>query len=247
MVDENRMPIPSLYATVCGSICFSGDSDRGGRFTVPVGAHIPLAQYSVLPHARPVRVGFYFQLPTGAAGPVIDVGDLPVPVMPADGPVLVVKTDMAGAPAQSVTSGDVTLEVEAGIQIELDVDEVAEKEIGKKFRTLSVPKSLESSFVDPALGIVALYALAPFDASFRRVSDDSESVARLSFNNSAGLPAGAAVEVLALGSYLDFAWVPPATFAPVATGRVSADGTSIQLDPGQGVKRLTWVGVREKR
>jgi hypothetical protein len=53
--------------------------------------------------------------------------------------------------------------------------------------------------------------------------------------------------VLALGSYLDVAWVRPATFEPVATARVSADGSRIELDAGQGIRRLTWIGLRPKR
>src|SRR6185436_4487371 len=137
-------------------------------------------------------------------------------------PVLVVKTDNAGAPAQTVTSGDVTLDVQAGIQMELDVDEVAKRELGQKFRTLSILASSRSAFIDSALGAVALYALAPFDASFRRVSDDTAVGARFSFKNNTGLIANTAVEVLALGCYLDPAWVRPGTFEPVATARVSA-------------------------
>ena len=127
MVDEAGVPIPSLLATVCGAICFYGESQPTGSFTVQVGAHVPLVEYSVLPHARPERVGFYFQLPSEARGPVIEMGDLPVPLMPTEGPELVVKTDTAGAPAQTVTNGDVTLDVEAGIRFELDVDEVAKR------------------------------------------------------------------------------------------------------------------------
>lgn len=248
VLDENRSPLSSLLTSVCGApACYSGTSDATGAFVVPIDVHIGLDMYAAAAHARPERAGFYWALPLDATGPTIDIGDLVVPLMPASGPDLVVKTDRVGAPAQTVTSGDITLDVAAGVLVELDVEEVAALPLGKEFRTLSIAEADRALYADPALGLVALYALAPFDASFVLEVDKSNATAQLSFVNAAGLPAGSAVDVLALGSYLDVTWVHPARFEPVATAHVSSDGTRIELDAGQGLRRLTWVGLREAR
>jgi hypothetical protein len=37
----------------------------------------------------------------------------------------------------------------------------------------------------------------------------------------------------------------PAVFHPVATGSVSADGTTITMDTGEGLELLTWVAIVE--
>jgi hypothetical protein len=247
VVDEAGAPILDLVTSVCGPICYSGEADAAGAFKVPVGEHIELRDYSVIPHGRPNRAGFYFQLPVDRTGGAIDVGELFLPTIPADGPTLVVKTDRAGAPAQKVTSGDVTLEVAAGVLVELDVEDVLAAELGKKFRVLSLPADQRARFVKPELGIRALYALAPFESSFIQESDESPALARLSFANTAGFTAGAAVEVLALGTYLYPEWIQPAAFVPVATARVTGDGGRIELDSGQGLAHLTWVGLRAKQ
>jgi hypothetical protein len=41
-------------------------------------------------------------------------------------------------------------------------------------------------------------------------------------------------------------WVTPAAFEPVANARVTADGTRIELDSGEGLRYLTWVALRAK-
>ena len=84
--------------------------------------------------------------------------------MPADGPTLVVKTDRAGAPAQTASSGDVTLDVPAGVLVELDVEDVLAADLGKKLRVLSIPAEQRARFAKPELGIRALYAFAPFES-----------------------------------------------------------------------------------
>ena len=140
-----------------------------------------------------------------------------------------------------------TLDVPAGVEVWLDYDELAAGAPGKQFRALSVPKSQWSHFVDPALGLAALYAFGPFEAGFFDVQTKKPALARMSFANSAGLPASTPVEFLVAGSFLYPDWVPTAKFTPVATGAVSADGTSIELDPGAGFRYLTWVGIREKK
>jgi hypothetical protein len=245
VVDENGAPISGLVTSVCGPVCFNGESDAGGAFQVMPGVHLDLRDYSITPHGRPARAGFYFQLPVDRPGPAIDVGELLLPSLPLEGPTLVVKSDRAGAPAQTVTSSEVTLDVPAGVLVELDVEDVLAEDVGKRFRVLAVPAERHGAFAKPELGLKALYALAPFESSFVAESDGALALARLSFENSARFAAGTAVEVLALGTYLYPEWIRPAAFERVATARVSADGTRIEMDPGQGVAHLTWFGLRE--
>jgi hypothetical protein len=247
VVDAQGNPVADVLTTVCGARqCNPGVAAADGRFRADVGFPLVLRDYSALPHGRPNRTSFYFQLPLDAVGPVIDVGDLPMLDLPPTGPMLVVKTDNAGAPAQSVTSGDVTLDVAEGVRVLLDVEDVAAGEDGKLFRVLDVPEDKRTVFLDASAGAFALYALMPFEAGFDIAETREPTTARLSFANRAGLPAGSLVEVLALGTYQYLDWVSPGEFEPVATARVTTDGASIELDPGEGLRYLTWVALRQK-
>jgi len=247
VTDSSGTPVPEVLTTVCGSRqCNPGVTGSDGRFRVEVGFALALRDYSTLPHGRPNRTSFYFQLPLDAAGPVVQVGDLPMLDLPATGPLLVVKTDNAGAPAQSVTSGDVTFEVAEGVRVLLDVEDVVDGENGKMFRALDVPQERRDTFIDPGIGAFALYAFTPFEAGFDVEATGVSATARLSFANRTGLAAGSAVEVLALGTYQYLDWVTPAAFEPVAAATVTADGTRIELDSGEGLRYLTWVALRAK-
>jgi hypothetical protein len=39
-------------------------------------------------------------------------------------------------------------------------------------------------------------------------------------------------------------WVTPAAFEKVASAHVSADGSRVELDPGEGLPHLTWIALR---
>ncbi len=244
-VDAAGAPIAKLSTSVCGPVCFYGESDATGAFTVPVGVHLLPKQYATQPHGRPTRTSFYFALPPNP-GPSVDLGDLLSLDLPPSGPPLVVRSDKAGSPAQTATSGDLTLDVPTGVQVKLDVEDIALGDTGRMFRALRVPAGNHAAFVDASLGLSLLWALTPFDATIVDEAQAQPALARLSAENAAALPAGAAVEWLALGSYLLSDLSTPAVFDVVATGTVTADGMRIEMDPGQGVRYLTWLGVRKK-
>ena len=65
--------------------------------------------------------------------------------------------------------------------------------------------------------------------------------------NTAGLPPSSAVDLMVLGD--DYFSMPPdvGELAVQAAGHVSADGKTIQTDPGEGIVELTWLGVRPKQ
>lgn len=236
-----------MLVSVCGSVsCNPGETDGSGAFSVAVNRTITLSGFSVLPHGRDRDLAtFYYPLPADSVGPIVDVGRATVLSMPADGPSLVVKTDQLGAPAQSVTSNGVSLDVAEGVQIQLAFEDVALGDRGKQFRVREVAGDLKDRFVDPSLSVEQLYALYPFEATFRPDGLPAElASARLSFPNRSALPAGEEIEILALGSYTFPDWVEPATFEAVASGRVSSDGMRIEMGAGEGLPHLTWLAVR---
>ncbi|MBW2526341.1 MAG: hypothetical protein JRI23_19330 [Deltaproteobacteria bacterium] len=250
LVDEQDEPLADLIVSVCGEVsCSPGESDPSGAFEVVVNRFITPDEFAVLPHGREQDLApFYFPLPAAATGPAVDVGQLPVLSMPADGPTLVVRTDQAGAPAQTVTSAGVTLEVAEGVEVQLAFDDVALGAAGKQFRAREVPPAARDRYVDSALGVEALWALYPFESSFRPEGSPADlAQARLSFPNTLGLQAGDAVEVLALGSFSFPDWIAPARFSTVATATVTADRQRIEMDSGEGIPHLTWIAIRAAR
>jgi hypothetical protein len=244
LVDESGAPaVAGVLVTACGAVqCEPGLTDDIGRFTIPVNRWLAPTEYSVIPHGRPYKAGFYFPLPVDQPGPDLDLGDLPFLTMPSTGPLIDINRD--GTPAQSVTSGDVTLDIPDGIYVRLDVESYAAGDDGRMFRALRVPDALLSRFVPPSLGVLAAYALEPFESQFEVPVTKELVDVRLSFDNALQLPAATPVEFLALGNYLHPDWVTPARFEPVATGQVTADGSRIDFAAGQGIRYLTWVAIR---
>ena len=244
-VDAMGAPIAThTLVSACGPAqCAPGYTSSSGAFSIPVGLHLDPDVYSAQLHVRPDRAAFYYALPKGAPGPVIDLGELRVLDLPAHGPLLsVVRT---GAPAQAVTSGDVTLEVADGVYVRLDVESNLAGDHGREFRALAIPGNFVPDFADASLGVVAMYAFEPFESSFEVPGAPARPVTvRLSFDNAGRFAAGAAVDVLALGTYVYPDWVTPAAFEKVATAHVTGDGAKVVLDAGEGLLHLTWVALR---
>ncbi len=243
-IDQNGAPVAAQsLVSACGPAqCNPGITDAGGHFRIGVGLDIVPDVYSVQVHLRPNFAAFYYRLPE-VPGPYIDIGNVRVLPMPASGPSLVI--DRAGSAAQSVTSGDVTLEVPASTYVRLDVEANLAGALGTQFRALRIPDAFLPEYAPPSTGIRVLYAMEPFEASFEVGGQPNVLTnARLSFVNYAKFAAGSSVDLMALGSYVFPEWIPPATFQKVATGHVSTDGNTIELDPDQGLPYLTWVGLR---
>ncbi|MCB9583728.1 MAG: hypothetical protein H6717_42240 [Polyangiaceae bacterium] len=245
LMDESGAAVTNAPVSVCGDICYYGQSDGSGAFEVDVKAHIDLSAYFLLVHARPEKAGFYYKLPTDAPDTLVDAGSRLVLTLPASGSELSVSG--SGAPAQSATSGDVTLDVPDGVDVKLDVEDVTAGPIGAEFRVLTVPDDERDTFVDPSLNVLALYAVAPFEATFLEKGSKTPAKASLTFTNTTGLAADTPVELLTMGSYYVDQNLAPGAFGPAATGHVSSDGASITLDPGEGVTYLTWFALREKK
>ncbi|MEM1031668.1 MAG: hypothetical protein AAF928_00235 [Myxococcota bacterium] len=245
VVDENGGPLPDILMTVCGpGGCEPDTTDDSGSFAIDVGFPILTSDYSLIPHSREYDYFvYYFPFAADAAGPVIDMGPLTLLSYPPTTDRLVVKTDEAGAPAQTATNGDVTIDVPAGTRVNLDFEDVLLGEEGKRFLSRRVDPSAQDAFIDPSFGAVALYALAPFDAGFDLDSaPGTPAKVQLTFDNTAGLAADTPVQFYQQGSFI-VGDLQTAVFHPVATGQVSADGTTIAMDPGEGLEFLTWVAI----
>ena len=247
MIDESGDAVPDILMTVCGpGGCEPDTTDASGTFNIEVGFPLFPPDWSLIPHSREAgKFVFYYPFVTGVEGPLIDMGSLRLIDYPAATDSLVAKSDDAGAPAQVVTNGDVTLDVPAGVRVNLDVEDVLLGDDGKNFLAKKVDAALQDEFVDPALGATALYALAPFDTAFDLESDPgTPAKVQLSFANTTGLAADTAVQFYQQGSFI-VGTLTTGIFHPVATGAVSADGTTITMDPGEGIEFLTWVAIVE--
>jgi hypothetical protein len=224
VVDESGVPIPGLTMSVCADQCFFGTTGADGRFTVVPDQHIVLANYAVELHGRPDRATYYTPL-APANGLMVDfAAPLVLPLLPSSGPQV--------AAGSAVTSGDLTLSVPAGADVVFNVEDFGTPN-GHQLRVLKAdPAKL------PFINTVpdALYGCSPFEVSFSQK-------ASLAFTNSAGLPAGAAVEIQSMRGLVNGA--PPAgRFVHAATAHVSADGTTIATDAGEGVTELTWLALK---
>ena len=166
-IDQDGAPVADDTAiSVCGpTACNGGQTNRTGYFRAEVGQQpiIP-SIYAVQVHLRPDYAAFYFELPKDAPGPFIEMGNVRVLSMPASGPTIAI--DRAGAAAQSLTSGDVTLDVAASTYVRLDVESNLAAGLGKQFRALRVPDAFLREYAAASTGISVLYAMEPFETQF---------------------------------------------------------------------------------
>ena len=233
LVDDKGAPIDSLVVSVCAGTCFYGKTIVDGSFTVGVASHIVVDKFALDVHGQPTYASYYTRLPQ-LAGTVAAFGQpLFVPTLPASGPTIA--TDGS---AQTLTAGDVTLTIPAGTDVTIPVDDLTSGAVGSQLRALKIADPSKLPFMDAASLPDALYVLAPFETNFAQK-------VQLSFANTAGLAAGAAVDVYEMAGLLGS--LPPAGgFNKVAAAHVSADGKTITMDPGEGVTTLTWIALRKQ-
>jgi hypothetical protein len=239
--DLSGAPLGQLEMTFCGGVCFGTKSDATGAYSIPIGITIPTQDYAMHANGRPDHAVDYLRLT--ASEPSIVSVTMRLPSLPPSN----VQLPPDNAPASSVTVGDVTLHVAAGTYFDLDIDDFGST-AGRTLRVASVPLASAPGYA-AAAKVDAIYALAPSGA-FARPSGvpGTTSVVKMgiSLKNAAGLAASTAVDFMVLGD--DYASTPPTVglLAVAASGHVSADGKTIDTDPGEGISELTWLAVRRK-
>jgi len=230
--DLAGVPLPDLVMTMCSPArCYGTKADGAGVYHVPIGDFLQTQNYAVHADGRPDHAVDYLRLSAGE--PQVIHVDMHLPTLPAS----TVQLPADGAPASSVTVGDLTLQIAAGTTFDLDIEDFG-TDAGRTLRVVQVPLAQAPSYA-AANNVDAIYALAPSGAK------PSQKMGVL-LRNAAALPAAAAVDLLVLSD--DYFTTPPAvgTLVLAAAAHVSADGATIQTDPGEGISEITWIAVRQK-
>lgn len=243
-------PADGLRVTLCGPTCRAGNTREDGSFRIEAPGRIFPTQYSIQPHGSPFASTFYYPLPADLKAGPYDAGDLLVLPLPEDGPSLSTKSDLAdpeSPPAQSVTSGPVTLDIARGTLLRLAISDALAGEEGRRFRAVELDDRARAHFV-PDLDAARVFALGPFEADFQQGQSGRPEVSVRVDN--VDLPPGKQVEFLALGTYLAPDWLPPSRFGSIGLGEVSPDGASVELPAlgeGPGLRYLTWLAIRPQK
>ncbi len=233
VTDLAGAPLGGLLMTLCGNACFGAQSNDGGAYFIPVGVTLDTENYAIHADGRPDHAVDYLRL-HHAEPSTIDVTMRVARLPPSN---VLLPPDEAGAPS-TVTVGDLTLAVAAGTTFVLDPEDGERGDVGRVFRVAYVPLASAPAYA-AAAHLAAIYVIAPSGAQ-------ASAKMGVVLKNTAGLPASSAVDIMVLGD--DYFSVPPSVglLSVQAAAHVSADGTTIQTDPGEGIVKLTWLGVRKQ-
>ena len=239
VVDETGAAAVDTAAQVCGTdICIFGrTNDNGDVVTCMMDICTPgiLPQQEIKKPAFKYGGGinyarFAFLLETDA---VFDVGS-----------VATIKLDPPGsgvemAPGGSVSHGGVTLTLEAGTAIDIDILTFTDAS-EQQFRG-NVVQTSAATFpaVDDSLGLELLVATTPTETHFC-------PHAQLTIDNTQGWEAGAEVEFWIHGIDITEEWAPYGGWAKISDGAVSSDGATVSTNEGEGIPALSVFGVRLK-
>ncbi|GAC1353632.1 MAG: hypothetical protein NVSMB47_06420 [Polyangiales bacterium] len=247
VVDEAGKPVPNLSVTVCGRVCYFGHTGDDGAFDVHVGHYIVVDRFNAVVHGVIDHASSDRPLPAvGADGTV--VFDRPVPAPTFDKIGTALPDPGVGG---TVSAGEVTLVIPAGTELGLDPDVIEAGAAGRTFRSYRWKDSTLPTFATGS-NVAALWALGPFDTQSCKkvpcngVVDTIKMGVSVANPSAATLPAGTAVEFVSLAVDLFSKPFNAGQMVVVATGKVSADGKSIDSDAGQGIATLSWLGVRKK-
>jgi hypothetical protein len=228
----DRAPLGGLGTSVCGRACYGATTDPSGAFRVKIGAFVDLSRHVVHIDGRPDHADVVTRL-AAADSPTVALSPIRVPGLPSVGAPL--PPDGAGG---QVTAGPVTLKIPAGAAFTLAFADAVDGDRGRLVRASPVSLDDAPDFGRLA-GAVAVYALAPAGAV-------ASTKVALSVRNDAALPPGAAAVLLTLEDDSITAPLEAGTLRPAAAAHVSADGATIETDPGEGITKITWLGVRLK-
>jgi hypothetical protein len=234
VTDLDGLPLGHLTMTFCGNACFGTQSDDAGVYYIPIGFVLDTQNYAIHVNGRPDHGVDYLRL--RADEPPVVSATMRTPLLPPS-PVRLPPDD-AGT-ASSVAVGDLTLVVAAGTTFALDIEDYENGDLGRTLRVAQVPLAKAPPYAASA-HLAAIYVLAPSGAT-------ASAKMGVTLRNAAGLPPSSAVDFMVLGD--NYFSTPPnvGQLTVQAQAHVSADGKTIQTDPGEGIIELTWLGVRPKQ
>lgn len=239
VVSDGAQPLERGFVTVCGSACFIGELTPQGRFVVAAGEVVPVPLYSVLVHGRPAHASAYWPMPAPDSDGIVRFSSpLSVPRYTAQGAELPENRMIASE--LSTTAGPLTLVFSAGSTIEYDFEDFELMALGRTVRVAEVPLDRAPPFAREGSLVGPVFALGPFALT-------SSAPIAVTVANRANFPANSAVELVAMGKEIVSEAPDAGRAVPVARATVSADGAFIRTDPGQGLRWLTWFGVRLAR
>jgi hypothetical protein len=230
--DTSGARLPGQVMTFCGPPqCYGTKADDAGVYAIPVGDYLLTADFAIHADGRPDHAVDYHRL--GANEPQVITFDMKVPSLPPS--KISLPADDAGA--ATVSEGEITLLVPAGTTWKLDIADFTLGAAGRHLRVAPVPLASAPAYA-ASNNVDAIYALAPSGAK------PSQKIG-VRVKNSAALAASSAVDILVLSD--DYFSTPPTVgiLLPAAKAHVSADGTTIQTDPGEGIGEITWLAVRK--
>jgi len=232
VTDVGGAPVGHAAVSMCSRTCYGAAADGAGRFSIPVGDFLRASDYALHVSGRPDFADVYLKVLPPVNGVIALPQTVRLPALPPAGPAL----PASAGPAATITSGELSLDVPAGVTFTLDVGDVALGARGRELRVANVGLDAMPDFARSLAGVAALYAIAPPGAV---------SSARLGVHltNSTALPASSAVDLFVLDD--DYAPLPPTAGSArlAAKAHVSADAHTIDTDLGEGITSLTWIVV----
>ena len=234
VTDLGGASLADLLVTLCGRICFGTHTDASGQFDVPVGYFLDRENYALHVNARPDHADVYVRLVKGDAPVVTLASAIRVPLLPKTGALL----PADGAAAARVTSGPITLAIADGTKFDLAIEDFGTGDVGRTMRAVEVPVDTAPDFAKAA-NVERVYALSPAGAK-------ASLKMGVSVTNDGAIAAGTAIEIYLLGD--DYLSTPPTVgvMSVAAQAHVSADGKTIDTDPGEGILQVQWIGIRRK-
>lgn len=242
--DDGGTPIGNQVVSAClDGRCFSGRSREDGWFALrlpgslsnSLGMHFP---------SDPPRLEPFCRFRNLCDGPVHVCDDLRLYPAPTAGTAVPL-----APPPDSPLPADLRIEADDGAALVLPAGAVVLLPIGLPDWMALTRFPLEEyvpCFLDPARLPLALWAVTPGNSQIIEPGTMTEPVLRaagLDLPNEFGLAPGTAVDVYMVGGGHQETGLETGEWAPMATATVTADGTRIHTDPGQGLGDLTWFGI----
>jgi hypothetical protein len=240
VVQDDGASLTRGFVTVCGNACFVGDVDSRGNFQAVVGEILPVSVYSLLVHGRPQHASAYWLLSSARdeMGIFRMTAPLSVPRYTSEGPEL--PESMMVTAETRATAGAVTLVFAAGSRLEFDFEDFELGALGRRVRVAEVALDRAPPFAAEGMVRGPVFALGPFALKIDRPVG-------VRVANRAMLAPGSSVEFVAMGDVIVSENPNAGRAVVVARGAVSMDGATIETAAGQGLRSLTWIGVRPAR